>query len=101
MAASLKTALFPEKTLVTTVSIHGSQFTAASYHAPPGSNPEVKGKKAAQAVAFARFLEGIRGLVLFGADLNTPKVDAVDFSAVKTWWDNGYPKLHGQWGKIS
>jgi hypothetical protein len=79
--------------------MRGSQFTAASYHAPPGSNPKVKGKKAAQAVVFARFLEGIQGPVLFGADLNTPKVDAIDFSAVKTWWDTGTPKLHGQWGE--
>jgi exonuclease III len=95
----LQTSLFPEKALATTVSMRGSQFTAASYHAPPGSNPKIKDKKAAQAVAFARFLEGIQGPVLFGADLNTPKVDAVDFSAVKTWWDTGTPKLHGQWGE--
>jgi exonuclease III len=95
----LQESLFPEKALVTTISIHGSQFTAASYHAPPGSNPKVKDKKAAQAVAFARFLEGVQGPVLFGADLNTPRVDAVDFSAVKTWWDTGMPKLHGEWGE--
>lgn len=95
----MKNSLFPEKALATTVSIRGIQFTAASYHAPPGSDAKVHDKKAAQAVAFARFLEGIQGPVLFGADLNTPRVDAVDFSGVKTWWDTGMPKLHGQWGE--
>lgn len=90
---------FPEKILTALVTIRGCQFVAASYHAPPGSNPKVRDKKPAQAVTFARKLADIQDPVLFGADLNTPKVDSANFGEVEMWWPDehtlaGPRKIH-------
>jgi hypothetical protein len=81
--------VYPEKALITRLTINGVQITAASYHAPPGSNRDVGVKKAMQAVSFAKAIADTPGPIILGADFNTPKIDAIDFCRVRTWWDTG------------
>ena len=86
----------PERTLIAKIGINGREVTIASYHAPPGVNWFEK--KPQQAVAFARWLARVEGPVLFGADMNTPLVDAIDFRETRTHWHTGLRNLRGQPG---
>ena len=77
----------------------GTPFIAVSYHAPPGVNYEIV--KPRQAVAFASWLSAQDGPLLFGADANTPVIDALDFAATQTHWHTGIPRLHSSLEMIS
>jgi endonuclease/exonuclease/phosphatase family metal-dependent hydrolase len=92
-ARVLSTAPVPERVLVGAVQVDGTPITVASYHALPGVT--WRAKKAVQAVEFAHTLTPLDGLVLFGADANTPKVDAIDFELTRTHWHTGMRKLRG------
>jgi hypothetical protein len=72
----------------------GTPFIAASYHAPPGVNHGIV--KPRQAVAFASRLskQNTEWAVLFGADANTPLIDAFDFANTLTHWNTGDRHLH-------
>jgi hypothetical protein len=83
----------PERTLMCRLPLVGTDAFVASYHAPPGVS--WREKKPQQAVGFARWLATIQGPVLFGADANTPVVDAIDFAMSRTHWHTGSRKLHG------
>jgi len=54
--------------------------------------------KPRQAVAFASWLVTQSGPVLFGADANTPLIDAIDFARTRTHWHSGLRKLRGEPG---
>ncbi len=71
-------------------------FIAVSYHAPPGVSYGIV--KPRQAVAFASWLSTQNGPLLFGADANTPLIDAFDFADTRTHWHTGSQKLHGEPG---
>jgi hypothetical protein len=93
---ALLEGLQPWRTLAVATTIGGVEVFAASYHAPPGVSYGIA--KPRQAVAFASWLEGHRGPVLFGADANTPLVDAVGFAAMRTHWHTGDRRLNGEPG---
>ena len=80
-----------------TTAVDGLSLTTVSYHAPPGVTWEIV--KPRQAVTFARWLSAQQGPVLLGADANTPKVDAVEFAATRTWWHSGDRRLNGEPGE--
>jgi hypothetical protein len=84
------------RTLIVTTSIDGVELTACSYHAPNGSDYKIE--KARQAVAFAHWLSAQPGPLLFGADANTPKIDAPEFADTRTHWHSGDRKLQGEPG---
>jgi hypothetical protein len=86
----------PERTMIARVSVGGVEAHVASYHAPPGVS--WREKKAQQAVGFAQWLRDVDGPLLFGADANTPLVDAVDFAMTRTHWHTGSLKLNGEPG---
>jgi hypothetical protein len=86
----------PERVLLIKTQTEGTPFIAASYHAPPGVKWGIV--KPQQAVAFASWLSRQNEPLLFGADANTPKVDAVDFAKTRTHWHTGYRRLHGESG---
>jgi hypothetical protein len=86
----------PFRILLVTTAIDGAEMTAGSYHAPPGASYGID--KARQAVAFARWLAGQPGPLLFGADANTPEIDAHDFADTRTHWHTGCRKLLGEPG---
>jgi hypothetical protein len=86
----------PERLLTGRLQFGDQRITVASYHAPPGVNWHEK--KPQQAVAFARWLTGQAGPVIFGADANTPKVDHPDFARTRTHWHTGDRKLAGASG---
>ena len=81
----------PERTLVARVELGGTSVTVALYYAPPGVSWFEK--KPQQAVGFAQWLKTVNGPILFGADANTPLVDAIDFAATRTHWHSGLRKL--------
>lgn len=85
----------PEKVLAGWAPIDGTLATVASYHAPTGSHGL---NKPAQAVQFARWLGSVRGPVVFGLDGNTPLVDPIDPSGVRTHWHTGDRHLDGHPG---
>lgn len=87
----------PEQILLAETTVEGLSLTTVSYHAPPGVTWEIV--KPRQAVTFARWLSAQQGPVLLGADANTPKVDAVDFAATRTWWHSGDRRLNGEPGE--
>lgn len=93
---SLDTVPLPERTLVATVPIRGRTITVASYHAPPGVSWKIL--KVHQAVAFARLLATLDSPVLFGADANTPELDAISFTDTRTHWHSGKRILGGEPG---
>lgn len=64
----------PERLLIAALSVDGQVMHMASYHAPPGVSWFEK--KPQQAVGFARWLATVTGPAAFGADDNTPLVDA-------------------------
>ncbi|WP_090934448.1 hypothetical protein [Nonomuraea jiangxiensis] len=71
-------------------------LTVGSYHAPPGVTYGLV--KPRQAVAFAAWLATQSGPLLFGADANTPLVDALQFADTRTHWHTGDWHLHGEPG---
>jgi hypothetical protein len=87
---------FPEKILLIETQTEGTPFIAVSYHAPPGVTHGIK--KPRQAVAFARWLPTQNGPLLFGADANTPLIDAFDFADTRTHWHTGARRLRGEPG---
>jgi hypothetical protein len=54
--------------------------------------------KPRQAVVFASWLASQSGPLLFGADANTPLIDAFDFADSRTHWHTGNRQLHGEPG---
>jgi len=54
--------------------------------------------KPQQAVAFVGWPSTQKGPLLFGADANTPKIDALDFANTQTHWYAGFRRLQGQTG---
>jgi hypothetical protein len=86
-----------ERTLfIETQTADGTPFIAASYHAPPGVTWGIV--KPQQAIAFASRLSTQNGPLLFGADANTPLIDAVDFANTRTHWHTGNRHLNGEAG---
>jgi endonuclease/exonuclease/phosphatase family metal-dependent hydrolase len=90
-----KTCL-PERILFAATQTAGTPFLAASYHAPPGVNWKIV--KPRQAVAFAAWLSAQKGFLLFGADANTPLIDAIDLADTRTHWHTGDSRLRGEHG---
>jgi endonuclease/exonuclease/phosphatase (EEP) superfamily protein YafD len=86
----------PERILLIETHKEGTPFIAVSYHAPPGVSWGIV--KPRQAVAFASWLSTQNGPLLFGADANTPLIDAFDFANTRTHWHTGYRRLHGEPG---
>jgi endonuclease/exonuclease/phosphatase (EEP) superfamily protein YafD len=86
----------PWKILFIETETKGTPFIAASYHAPPGVRVGIV--KPRQAVAFASWLCTQSGPLLFGADANTPKIDALDFASTRTHWRTGRRRLRGEPG---
>jgi hypothetical protein len=86
----------PERILLIETEIDGTRLIAVSYHAPPGVSWKLV--KPRQAVAFARWLSKQNGPLLFGADANTPKTDAPDFTKTRTHWHTGMRKLGDELG---
>jgi hypothetical protein len=86
----------PERILLIETQTEGTPFIAASYHAPPGVTYGIV--KPQQAVAFASWLSTQNGPLLFGADANTPLIDAFDFANTRTHWHTGNRHLHGEPG---
>jgi hypothetical protein len=74
----------------------GTPFIAVSYHAPPGVTWGIV--KPRQAVALASWLSTQNGPLLFGADANTPLIDALDFANTRTHWYTGNRRLNGEAG---
>jgi endonuclease/exonuclease/phosphatase family metal-dependent hydrolase len=85
-----------ERILLIETQIEGTPFIAASYHAPPGVTYGIV--KPRQAVAFASWLTTQNGPLLFGADANTPLIDAIDFVDTRTHWYTGRRRLKGEPG---
>jgi endonuclease/exonuclease/phosphatase family metal-dependent hydrolase len=85
-----------ERILLIETQTKGTPFIAVSYHAPPGVTWKIV--KPRQAVAFASWLSTQNGPLLFGADANTPLIDALDFANTRTHWYTGRPRLHGEPG---
>jgi endonuclease/exonuclease/phosphatase (EEP) superfamily protein YafD len=87
----------PERIVfIETQTAQGTPFIAASYHAPPGVNWGIV--KPRQAVAFASWLSTENAPLLFGADANTPIIDAFDFADSRTHWHTGRRRLQGETG---
>lgn len=87
----------PERILIIeTQTPEGTPFIAVSYHAPPGVSWKLV--KPRQAVTFASWLSSQNGPLLFGADANTPLLDAFDFANTRTHWHTGSRKLRGELG---
>jgi hypothetical protein len=87
---------FPERILLIETQTKGTPFITASYHAPPGVSWKII--KPQQAVAFASWLSRQNGPLLFGADANTPLIDAPDFAKTRTHWHTGHRRMHGELG---
>lgn len=86
----------PERILLIQTQTEGTPFIAVSYHAPPGVSYGIV--KPQQAVAFALWLSKQNEPLLFGADANTPLIDALDFTDTRTHWHTGDRRLRGQPG---
>ena len=85
-----------ERILLIETQTRGTPFIATSYHAPPGVMLGIV--KPRQAVAFARWLSTQNVPLLFGADSNTPFIDALDFAYTRTHWHTGDRHLQGERG---
>jgi hypothetical protein len=85
-----------ERILLIETQMEGTPFIAVSYHAPPGVTYGIV--KPRQAVAFASWLSTQNGPLLFGADANTPLIDALDFAGIRTHWHSGRRRLNGEFG---
>jgi hypothetical protein len=88
--------LLSERILLIATQTEGTPFIAVSYHAPPGVNWGIV--KPQQAVAFTSWLPTQNGPLLFGADANTPLIDALDFADARTHWHTGVRRLKGESG---
>jgi hypothetical protein len=88
--------LLSEQILFIETQTHGMPFVAMSYHAPPGVAYGIV--KPRQAVAFASWLSTQNGPLMFGADANTPLIDAPDFAKTRTHWHTGDRRLLGEPG---
>src|SRR6516225_1028195 len=77
-----------ERILLIETQTEGTPFIAVSYHAPPGVSWGIV--KPRQAVAFASWLSTQNAPLLFGADANTPLIDAFDFADTRTHWHTGH-----------
>lgn len=86
----------PERLLIAALPVGVQVVHVASYHAPPGVSWFQK--KPQQAVRFTQWLAMVTGPAAFGADANTPLVDAIDFSQARTHWHTGDRKLKGASG---
>jgi exonuclease III len=86
----------PERVLFIETQTEGTPFIAVSYHAPPGVSWGIV--KPQQAVAFSSWLSTQNGPLLFGADANTPLIDARDFAETRTHWYTGRRRLKGEPG---
>jgi endonuclease/exonuclease/phosphatase family metal-dependent hydrolase len=87
----------PERILlIETQTAEGTPFIAVSYHAPPGVSYKII--KPQQAVAFASWLSEQKEPLLFGADANTPLIDALDIADTRTHWHTGRRPLLGEPG---
>ncbi|MGI5324863.1 hypothetical protein [Actinomadura nitritigenes] len=86
----------PERALFAEVTNGDVVFTAGAYHAPPGVNWGLV--KPRQANTCASWLATQAGPILFGADANTPLVDAIDFADTRTHWHTGDRHLQGEPG---
>ena len=84
---------FPDRVTAARIYVGNTAIMAAAYHAPPGVSWGLE--KAQQAVTFARWLAGQQGLVVLGADANTPLVDHPDFLRTRTHWHTGMTALKG------
>jgi hypothetical protein len=87
---------FPERVLFIETQTEGTPFIAVCYHAPPGVKWGII--KPRQAVAFVSWLSTQNAPLLFGADANTPLIDAFDFADTRTHWHTGNRHLHGEPG---
>jgi hypothetical protein len=85
-----------ERVLLIETQMEGTPFIAVSYHAPPGVTWGIV--KPRQAVAFASWLSTQNVPLLFGADANTPLIDALDIANTRTHWHTGHRKLQGEPG---
>jgi exonuclease III len=85
-----------ERILLIETQTEGTPFIAVSYHAPPGVTYGIV--KPRQAVAFASWLSTQNVPLLFGADANTPLIDALDFADTRTHWHTGHRKLQNEPG---
>jgi hypothetical protein len=85
-----------ERIVLIETQMEGTPFIAVSYHAPPGVTWGIV--KPRQAVAFASWLCTQNVPLLFGADANTPLIDALNFADTRTHWHTGYRKLQGEAG---
>lgn len=85
-----------ERIVLVETQTEGTPFIAVSYHAPPGVIWGIV--KPRQAVAFASWLSTQNVPLLFGADANTPLIDALDFANTRTHWYTGYRRLQGEPG---
>lgn len=83
----------PERLLIAALPLAGYVVDLASYPAPPGVSWFEK--KPQQAVRFACWLATLTGPAAFGADANTPLIDAIDFQQTKTHWHTGRRILSG------
>ncbi len=83
----------PERSMIARVPLGGMDTLVASFHAPPGVNWGLK--KPEQGVGFARWLSSVDWPVIFGADANTPLLDAPDFALTRTHWHTGSRRLGG------
>ncbi|NYD48063.1 endonuclease/exonuclease/phosphatase family metal-dependent hydrolase [Actinomadura luteofluorescens] len=86
----------PERALFTRVTSGNVTFTAGAYHAPPGVTWGLV--KPRQAERCASWLATQAGPLLFGADANTPVLDAIDFADTRTHWHTGDRHLRGEPG---
>jgi hypothetical protein len=85
-----------ERILLIETQTDGTPFIAVSYHAPPAVSWGIV--KPRQAVAFASWLTTQNGPLLFGADANTPLIDALNFADTKTHWHTGHRRLKDEPG---
>jgi hypothetical protein len=85
-----------ERILLIETQMEVTPFIAGSYHAPPGVTWGIV--KPRQAVAFASWLSTENAPLLFGADANTPLIDAFDFANTRTHWYTGNRRLQGEPG---
>ena len=83
----------PERILLIEIQTEGTPFIA---HAPPGVSWGIV--KPQQAVAFTSWLSRQNGPLLFGADANTPLIDAPDFAQTRTHWHTGRRRLRDERG---
>jgi len=82
----------PERTLVAQLSLGNAEFTACSFHIPPGvSWKEIKPQTMC---ALADYLAQLPGQVIVGMDANSPKLDHPEHCE-NVWWWTDEPKLLG------